>query len=56
MPDLPKTFRDALQFIKAIGISFIWIDSFCIIQDSVKDWEFECIGAGFFKSGQLHGV
>lgn len=41
MPDLPRTFRDALQFIKAIGISFIWIDSLCIIQDSVKDWEFE---------------
>lgn len=41
MPDLPKTFRDALQFIKAIGISFIWIDSLCIIQDSVEDWKFE---------------
>lgn len=39
--DLPKTFSDALQFIKAIGISFIWIDSLCIIQDSVKDWESE---------------
>lgn len=39
--DLPKTFSDALQFIKAIGISFIWIDSLCIIQDSVKDWEAE---------------
>lgn len=39
--DLPKTFSDALQFIKSIGISFIWIDSLCIIQDSVKDWESE---------------
>ncbi|KAG6354919.1 hypothetical protein INS49_004000 [Diaporthe citri] len=39
--DLPKIFSDALQFIKAIGISFIWIDSLCIIQDSVKDWESE---------------
>lgn len=39
--DLPKTFSDALQFIRAIGISFIWIDSLCIIQDSVKDWEYE---------------
>lgn len=39
--DLPKTFSDALQFIKSIGISFIWIDSLCIIQDSMKDWESE---------------
>lgn len=41
MLDLPKTFRDALQFVKAIGISLIWIDSLCIIQDSVRDWERE---------------
>lgn len=39
--DLPKTFRDALQFTNSIGISYIWIDSICIIQDSIKDWEFE---------------
>lgn len=41
MLDLPKTFSDALQFIKAIGISLIWIDSICIIQDSVQDWASE---------------
>lgn len=39
--DLPKTFRDAIQFTKRIGISLVWIDSLCIVQDSVKDWEFE---------------
>lgn len=39
--DLPQTFRDALQFSNSIGISYIWIDSICIIQDSMKDWEFE---------------
>lgn len=39
--DLPKTFRDAIQFTNSIGISYIWIDSICIIQDSMKDWESE---------------
>lgn len=39
--DLPKTFRDALHFAKSIGVSLIWIDSLCIIQDSAEDWESE---------------
>jgi hypothetical protein len=26
----------------ALGYAFVWIDSLCIIQDSLKDWEAEC--------------
>lgn len=36
---LPKTFRDAVYFTRRIGVRFLWIDSFCIIQDSDVDWE-----------------
>lgn len=36
---LPKTFRDAVHFTRRIGVQFLWIDSFCINQDSDADWE-----------------
>ncbi|KAH8722940.1 heterokaryon incompatibility protein-domain-containing protein, partial [Phaeosphaeriaceae sp. PMI808] len=41
LTDLPKTCRDAVLVTRALGLSYIWIDSLCIIQDSKKDWEKE---------------
>ena len=38
---LAKTIRDALVITKALGYRYIWIDSLCIIQDSLPDWERE---------------
>ncbi|TRX89299.1 hypothetical protein FHL15_009736 [Xylaria flabelliformis] len=38
---LPKTFRDAIQVTRGIGIEYLWIDSLCIIQDDKNDWEHE---------------
>ncbi|PTB41750.1 hypothetical protein M441DRAFT_89475 [Trichoderma asperellum CBS 433.97] len=38
---LSKTFQDAIEFSRIIGIEYIWIDSLCIIQDSADDWESE---------------
>ncbi|KAH7305783.1 heterokaryon incompatibility protein-domain-containing protein [Stachybotrys elegans] len=38
---LPKTFRDATALTQQLGISYLWIDSLCIIQDDLKDWEIE---------------
>lgn len=35
---LPKTFQEAIQFTKKLGIDYIWIDSLCIIHDSAADW------------------
>lgn len=39
--ELPKTFQDAISFSKSMGISYLWIDSLCIIQDSEQDWRRE---------------
>lgn len=36
---LPKTFQDAIKVCLEMGLSSIWIDSFCILQDSREDWE-----------------
>ena len=39
--DLPKTFQDAVDVTRKLGIRYLWIDSLCIIQDNEKDWENE---------------
>lgn len=41
MATLPKTFRDAVSVTRAIDIRYIWIDSLCIFQDDLEDWEQE---------------
>ncbi|KAM0417480.1 hypothetical protein ACHAPT_012544 [Fusarium lateritium] len=38
---LPQTFQDAVQVVRNLGISYIWIDSLCIIQNSDQDWQKE---------------
>src|SRR5438034_5559565 len=38
---LPQTFKDVMTFTSALGIRYLWIDSLCIIQGDVKDWEKE---------------
>ena len=35
---LPRTFADAFQVVRELGIEYLWVDSLCIIQDSKKDW------------------
>ncbi|KAF2664753.1 HET-domain-containing protein, partial [Microthyrium microscopicum] len=36
--DLPKTFQEAITFLRYLKIRYIWIDSLCILQDSEEDW------------------
>lgn len=39
--DLPKTFQEAIAVAVALEIRYVWIDSLCIIQNSVDDWQRE---------------
>ncbi|KAG4421246.1 hypothetical protein IFR04_005657 [Cadophora malorum] len=43
IPDsgLPATFQDAVKITRMLGIQYLWIDSLCIIQDQLSDWEHE---------------
>jgi hypothetical protein len=34
----PKTFRDAVDVCRNVGIQYLWIDSICIVQDDPQDW------------------
>lgn len=36
---LPKTFQDAILLTNGMNLQYIWIDSLCIIQDDVLDWQ-----------------
>jgi hypothetical protein len=39
---MPKTFRDAVNIVRMLGYRYIWIDSYCIVQDDDTDWQREC--------------
>lgn len=39
--ELPKSFQDAIHITRELGVRFLWIDSLCILQDSVTDWQQE---------------
>ena len=40
---LPRTFQDAIKFVRTLQIRFIWIDALCIVQDSKEDWLLESL-------------
>ncbi|KAK7441124.1 heterokaryon incompatibility protein [Colletotrichum acutatum] len=35
---LPKTFREAFIVLEKLQLEYLWIDRFCIFQDSEEDW------------------
>ncbi|GIJ90875.1 hypothetical protein Asppvi_009840 [Aspergillus pseudoviridinutans] len=44
--DLPLTFQDATMISYCMGISYLWIDSLCIVQDDKEDWDKESMIMG----------
>jgi hypothetical protein len=47
---LPVAFRDAAAMAQSLDIRYLWIDTLCIIQDSIMDWEEESP-----KMGEIFG-
>lgn len=41
--EMPPTVRDAIRVTRALGISFLWVDALCILQDDISDWEQQCV-------------
>lgn len=38
LPDLPRTFLDAIIIARLLKLDYLWIDSLCICQDDAEDW------------------
>lgn len=38
---IPRTVLDAIKVCKALSIRYLWVDSLCILQDHISDWERE---------------
>jgi hypothetical protein len=38
---MAQSFQNAIRLLTKIGIRLIWIDSLCIVQDDLSDWEIE---------------
>jgi hypothetical protein len=51
--ELPKTFRDAIIVCRKLNVRYLWIDSLCIIQDDLKDWEREAKQMGSIFEGAI---
>lgn len=46
LESLSSTFLDAIKVTRALGVRYLWIDSLCIIQDSLVDWQAESAEIG----------
>jgi Heterokaryon incompatibility protein (HET) len=44
--DLPPLYRDAVEITRRLGCPYLWIDSLCILQDSIPDWRSESAEMG----------
>ncbi|CAG9988036.1 unnamed protein product [Clonostachys byssicola] len=45
--------RDAVKVCRALSIDYLWVDSMCIIQDDLPDWESESESMAFIYSHAL---
>ncbi|KAF2183938.1 HET-domain-containing protein [Zopfia rhizophila CBS 207.26] len=39
--NLPKTFQEVITFVRRLTIRYLWIDSLCIIQNDMDDWNLQ---------------
>ncbi|KAF4996555.1 hypothetical protein FGRMN_4439 [Fusarium graminum] len=51
---LPIVFKQAISVARTLQVNYIWIDSLCIIQDSLSDWELESARmCGYYQNALL---
>ena len=51
---LPKTFQDAIELTRLLGLRYLWIDALCIVQDDQNDWRKESASmCAVFENAEL---
>ena len=53
---LPKTIQDAIIVTRDLDVQYLWVDSLCIIQDSMDDWARECEVMGDIYAGSYCNI
>src|SRR2546423_4077132 len=53
---LPKNMQHEALIIRGLGFSYLWIDSVCIIQNSMDDWETETAKMGDVYAGAVCAI
>jgi hypothetical protein len=48
---LPLSFAHAIQICREIDIMYLWIDSLCILQDDLDDWQMQAAKMGDMYAG-----
>lgn len=43
LTQLPTKYKDAIRIARALGFQYLWIESLCIIQNSLEDWKAEAL-------------
>jgi heterokaryon incompatibility protein (HET) len=56
MESLSNTFRDAVEVARQMNVRYLWIDSLCIIQNDLVDWEKESAKMGSYYSNALFNI
>ena len=44
--NMPKLFTEFIELARRLGVRYVWIDAYCIVQDAVVDWQTECAKMG----------
>ncbi|KAL8310259.1 hypothetical protein RB597_010194 [Gaeumannomyces tritici] len=50
---LPKTIREAIEITYRIGYRHLWVDSICIMQDSMEDWRKHTVLMGYIYANAV---
>lgn len=53
---LPPVFQDAVTITRKLGFRYLWIDSLCILQDSVDDWNAESAKMDQYYTGSSFNI
>ena len=58
--DFPPSFRDCIKTVRSFGISYLWIDSFCILQgdspESARDWDRESLQMEYVYANSILNI
>jgi hypothetical protein len=53
---LSRTFNDAVKIARSLRVRYLWVDSLCIIQNSVEDWSREAAMMGQYYKNALFTI